>query len=135
MYTCQFLILGGLFSSTAGPLLPDNIAFQPIKFNALWKSPSIESLSNDSGLQRKNSLKMAYEAFLPKLRKLSHQEPLHVRSSSTTPHESPKKVLLTSTVKRSASSSTPLTTIESGIELSDMDSLSGQPRAEYRYSN
>jgi hypothetical protein len=29
---------GGLFSATAGPLLPSNIAFKP--FNKMWRSPS-----------------------------------------------------------------------------------------------
>ena len=111
----------------------------------MWKSPSIESLSSEAGMHkrsssRKNSLKIAYEAFLPKLRKLSHQEdPMNVRprSYSTTPHESPKKMigshnLLTSTVKRSASSSAPLTTIESGIELADLDASNCHSGADFR---
>ena len=37
--------LGGLFSATAGPLLPHNIAFKPL--NKMWKSPS-----HDSALQK-----------------------------------------------------------------------------------
>ena len=39
IYYAYILIyfIGGLFSSTAGPLLPTNIAFKP--FNKMWKSP------------------------------------------------------------------------------------------------
>jgi len=37
-----FQFSGSLFSATAGPLLPDNIAFRP--FNKMWKSTSHEDL-------------------------------------------------------------------------------------------
>ena len=36
--------LGGLFSATAGPLLPDNIAFK--SFNKMWKTSSSEDLTS-----------------------------------------------------------------------------------------
>ena len=36
-----YLFPGGLFSATAGPLLPDNIAFK--SFNKMWRSSSQES--------------------------------------------------------------------------------------------
>ena len=32
--------IGGLFSATAGPLLPDNLAFKP--FNKMWRSQSTD---------------------------------------------------------------------------------------------
>ena len=42
MSVLRFLYLtGGLISGTAGPLLPDNIAFQSI--HKIWRSPSVES--------------------------------------------------------------------------------------------
>jgi hypothetical protein len=46
---------GGLFSATAGPLLPDNIAFQP--FNKMWQSPSSESLNKSITLDSTESSK------------------------------------------------------------------------------
>ena len=66
---------GGLFSSTAGPLLPDNMAFKPL--NKIWKSSSTESFqditssntttdgfdTSKSFLKRKYSLKAFQQGF------------------------------------------------------------------------
>lgn len=72
--------LGSLFSGTAGPLLPENIAFQ--SFNKMWRSPSSENMDVTTDLiGRKNSLRNAYDSFLPKIRRLSHQEPLTRKKS------------------------------------------------------
>ena len=43
LYAClkksaEHVLSGGLFSATAGPLLPDNLAFKP--FNKMWRSQS-----------------------------------------------------------------------------------------------
>lgn len=45
--------LGGLFSATAGPLLPDNIAFK--SFNKMWRSHSSEEFQVDSPMRRRFS--------------------------------------------------------------------------------
>ncbi len=47
--------LGGLFSATAGPLLPENIAFK--SFNKMWRSQSSEDLQP---LGEKSSLKFTF---------------------------------------------------------------------------
>ena len=90
-------ILGNIFNGTAGPLLPDNIAFQSL--NKMWRSPSSEKLSlnisreatpiinekegrsrsNSRGpLSRKGSLCNTLNAIMDTKisRKLSHHEPL-----------------------------------------------------------
>ena len=85
-----FDVLGNIFSGTAGPLLPDNIAFQPL--NKMWRSPSSEKLSLNmsreptpalrddkyKSLSRNGSLSDVLVAIAgPKTsRKLSHHEPL-----------------------------------------------------------
>ena len=51
-----FYISGSLFSATAGPLLPDNIAFLP--FNKMWRSPSKENC-NDKILRKQKARKMS----------------------------------------------------------------------------
>ena len=69
-----FVFTGGLFSSTAGPLLPDNMAFKPL--NKIWKSSSTESFqditssnttdgfdTSKSFLKRKYSLKAFQQGF------------------------------------------------------------------------
>ena len=61
---CQFyLCLGGLFSATAGPLLPDNIAFQP--FNKMWKSNSTDSLSKMASVNQETAFAPEYSGFTP----------------------------------------------------------------------
>ena len=42
-----FFPAGGLFSATAGPLLPDNLAFK--SFNKMWRSTSREDLPSPQG--------------------------------------------------------------------------------------
>ena len=86
-----FYLLGSIFSGTAGPLLPDNIAFQSL--NKMWRSPSIEKLSinketketlpvlnenNRKIWSRKGSLCNSLNSIvLPNIsRKFSHHEPL-----------------------------------------------------------
>ena len=75
---CKIIFFtGGLFSSTAGPLLPDNMAFKPL--NKIWKSSSTESFqdippnnatdgfdtstTSKSFLRRKYSLKAFQQGF------------------------------------------------------------------------
>ena len=53
------LISGSLFSATAGPLLPDNIAFLP--FNKMWKSPSKENCT-DKILRKQNVRKLSVDS-------------------------------------------------------------------------
>lgn len=69
-----FLILlsGGLFSATAGPLLPDNIAFK--SFNKMWRSNSNESFQLDSPKKTKNDTPSPLAAKVPVLNSpdLSH---------------------------------------------------------------
>ena len=88
-------ILGNIFNGTAGPLLPDNIAFQSL--NKMWRSPSSEKLSlnisreatpiqnekedrcrSRGPLSRKGSLSNTLNAIMDMKisRKLSHHEPL-----------------------------------------------------------
>ena len=59
--------LGGLFSATAGPLLPENIAFKP--FNKMWRSQSSEDLRRSAALtspskRRNNQVRISHFVFL-----------------------------------------------------------------------